>query len=185
MSETSRLLEDVARGAAGATDRLFEHVYAQLAAMARGRLAKDALQADFNPSDVVNEVYLKLCGGGAPGWENRRHFFGAAARAMHQVLVDHARAKHAAKRGGGALREGDVAHLADGEQPRTDALDIAVALEELSAEDERAARVVRLRMYAGMTLAETAEELGISERTASNDWLFARAWLFERLKSGR
>jgi RNA polymerase sigma factor (TIGR02999 family) len=184
MSDTSRLLGEVAGAVPGAQERLFAHVYSALSAMARGKLANDGLQVDFNPSDVVNEAYLKLCGRGDAAWENRRHFYGAAARAMHQVLVDHARARKAVKRGRGRVVLGlDEDRIACGDGAKTDVLEIALALDELEATDPRAAKVVRLRIYAGMTLAEAAGELGISERTASNDWMFARAWLFERLKS--
>ncbi|MCA9294751.1 MAG: sigma-70 family RNA polymerase sigma factor [Phycisphaerales bacterium] len=183
MSDTSRLLDDVGNRVAGAEERLFAHVYDELLALARGKMAREAARADLNPSDIVGEAFLKLCGREA-AWENRRHFFGAAARAMHQVLVDQARARNAAKRGGGQAalplddRDGAVAPAS-----HTDTLDIALALVELEQADPRAARVVRLRVYAGLTLPEIAQDLGVSERTVSNDWAFARAWLFDRLKS--
>ena len=131
----------------------------------------------LQPSALVNETFLRLAASPGLDWQNRAHFFGIAARVMRQVLVDHARRRKAAK------REGVHVTLGDPEAPAAplELLDLETALQELAALDERQARVVEMRYFAGLDVEETAEVLGLSARTVKREWQTARAWLQQRL----
>jgi RNA polymerase sigma-70 factor, ECF subfamily len=136
----------------------------------------------LQPTALVNELYLELLRGVAVDWKDRAHFLGVAAKVLRRVLVEHARSRGAAKRGGGEapgeLREGMATAPAADEE----LLDLHWALEELEAMDQRAARVVELRYFGGLTEAETAEAMGVSLSTMKRDWEVARAWLGDRLR---
>ena len=173
--------------AAGSGDRLayselYEAVYAELRRVAKARLRREAPGHTLQPTALVNEAYLRLTPGES-GWENRRHFFGAAGEAMRRILVDHARKRLAEKRGAGAERVTlagiDLPAATEG----VDVLLIDEALQELGRERPRLAELVTLRYFAGMSIEETAEALGTSPATAKRDWAFARAWLQEKLDS--
>lgn len=175
--------------AAGAGDRhayseLYEAVYAELRHAAAARLRREAPGHTLQPTALVNEAYLRLTPAES-GWENRRHFFGAAAEAMRRILVDHARQRLAQKRGAGAERVTlagiDLPAATEG----VDVLQIDEALQELGRERPRLAELVTLRYFAGMSIEEAAEALHISPATAKRDWAFARAWLQEKLDSRR
>jgi RNA polymerase sigma factor (TIGR02999 family) len=135
----------------------------------------------LQPTAVVHEAYLRLVKGNDPGWEGRRHFFGAAAKAMREILIEQARRQASFKYGGRARR----IELAEGvawiEPPSNDLIALDDAIEQLEAKDASLAELVRLRYYTGLSVEETAEIIGVSISTVTRDWRFARAWLAERL----
>jgi RNA polymerase sigma factor (TIGR02999 family) len=160
---------------------LLAQVYDQLRSIARARLAREAPGHTLQATELVHEAFLKLRGHPALASEDRARFFYAAAEAMRRILIDHARTKGRIKRGGGKKPViADVAELAaDADGDEILALDEAVC--RLEKQDADAARVVRLRFFAGLNVEETAEAMGVSERTIKRDWQFARAWLFREL----
>jgi RNA polymerase sigma factor (TIGR02999 family) len=188
MSETStgsgdvtallRLAED---GDAEALDRVFPLVYHELQRIARAQLGRERAGHTLQATALVNEAYLKLVQRPPRGTSDRGHFLGVAARAMRQVLVDHARAWSANKRGGGAVPVTLNEELAGvGSEPE-DILALDQALDRLDALDERLRRVVELRYFAGLQDDEIAEALGVTRRTVQRDWVKARAWLHREL----
>ena len=171
------LLHAIGTGDDGARERLFELLYDELRGMARGEIAKGPARATIQPTALVNEAYIRLLGRQVPEWENRRHFFFVAARAMRDVLVEQARSKAALRRGGEWKRadlEGIEPTLLT---PAEDLIALDEALSTLEAEDARKADVVRLRFFAGLGEDEIADALGISKRTVSRAWSQARARL--------
>lgn len=181
--EVTRLLDALASGDEKARNRLYPLVYEELRQIARARMSGGGHQT-LQPTALVHEAYLKLLGGANPRWESRAHFFGAAAEAMRQILIDRARAKSRLKRGGGAraveLREDLVIE----EQRAAELLDLDRALTQLAKLDSNLARVVELRYFAGLTVGEVAEVLGLSPRTVDRMWLTARAWLKREMRQG-
>jgi RNA polymerase sigma-70 factor, ECF subfamily len=175
----TRLLQAWSTGDLRARDELMPMVYAELRRRAAGHLKRERPDHTLRPTDLLHEAYLRLCAQNA-GFQNRDHFFGVASRLMRRVLVDHARARFAAKRGK-ALRVTLAEDVAAASPPAADLLELDAALDELFALDEREAQVVELRFFGGLTLQETASVLGISVATAKNDWAHAKAWLFARL----
>ena len=178
----SRLLSGAREGDSRAAAQLFPLVYAQLRDLARRRMADERAGHTLQATALVHEAYLKLLGGcdSAP-WSSPKQFFFAAAEAMRQILIDHARARAGPKRGGGRKRVplGALDLAADDHAPEILALDEAISrLEQVSPD---VAAVVRLRFFAGLTVAETAEALGISARTVKREWTYARARLFREL----
>jgi len=135
----------------------------------------------LQPTALVHEAYLRLVGDRDPGWEGRRHFFGAAARAMRNILVDQARRKGAPKHGGGARRVELTEGLAVIEPPADDLLAVDEAIQKLEAEKPHLAEVAMLRYFAGLSADETAAVLGVSASTLAREWRFARAWLSRQL----
>lgn len=184
--EITRLLQVWSGGDEIAFEQLIPLVYDELHRMALRYLAGERSTVSLQATALVNEVCLRLLGWDQVHWQNRGHFFGVSAQMMRRVLVDIARRRRADRRGGaGAVRvplEGiDVAAV----EPDADLVAINEALEKLAAEDSRKARVVELRFFGGLTMEETAQALGVSLRTANNDWTFARAWLYRALTEGR
>ena len=139
--------------------------------------------ATLQTTDLVHEAYLKLVGSEDPGWNGRAHFSRAAARAMRDLLVDNARHKARIKHGGGLRRVTADENRLPIEPPEQDMLALNEALERLEAEDQRKAEVVNLRYFAGLTIPETAEVLGVSTRTIEREWRFVRSWLYNELKN--
>lgn len=190
---TTILLREVRRGQEGARSALLEGVYGELRAMA-GALLRNAAGAaqgangpshTLQPTALVHEAWLKL--GAASNLEvnDRAHFMAIAATAMRQILVDHARARGAAKRGGGARRLSlSDLDATSGQTAPDEILAIDDSLRRLEALSSRQARVVEMRVFAGMTVPETAEALGVSTRTVEMDWRMARAWLATELGQG-
>jgi len=164
-----------------AADDLLPLVYDQLRAIAQRRMAGERGAHTLQATALVHEAYVKLIGDQRMSWQNRAHFFAAAAEAMRRILIDHARKRASQKRGGGrkALPISVVDLAEDADPSRVLALD--EALTRLEEEDGRAARVVQLRFFAGLGVDEVAEILGVSERTVMREWAFARARLFELL----
>lgn len=182
--EISVLLAGARAGDSGCESRLFELVYAELRRMAAGQLRHERANHTLQPSALVNEVYLRMLGAG-DGWDNRAHFFKTASGVMRRILVDHARARRAHKRDGRLQRvelDWEPAVFADNDIERVIAVDDA--LKKLADLDARQAKVVELRYFAGFDVVETAELLGVSEKTVKRDWSMARAWLLAEFEGG-
>jgi RNA polymerase sigma factor (TIGR02999 family) len=178
----TQLLAAVGRGDGGASEKLWALIYEELRAVARHQLAGEDSAGTLQPTALVHEAFLRLTGGGGVQWANRRHFFAAAAKAMHRIRIDDARRRKRLKRGGGrrpgVLGEGPAIF----DQDPDEVLAIDEALGRLKQEEPRAAEVVLLRYFAGLTVNETAEALGVSGRTVKSDWQFARTWLHRELR---
>jgi RNA polymerase sigma-70 factor, ECF subfamily len=168
-----------------ATDELLPLVYEELRELADRFLAAEKPGATLQPTALVHEAYLRLVGSEKAGWENRAHFFGAAARAIRRILIDRARARRTARRGGDRpLRLDTDAPLA-GPEPSLDVLALDEALEKLASIDAQKARVVELRFFGGLSVDETAATLGVSASTVARDWVFARSWLHRAMSDER
>lgn len=179
--DVTEVLQRISGGDPGAVDRLLPLVYDELRALARRELRRERSDHTLQPTALVHEAYLELARLDRLEWRDRAHFFGAAAGTMRRVLVSHARRKRAEKRGGGAKAvplENVV--LAARERPE-DVLALDEALARLADLDSRQAQVVECRFFAGMSVPETAEALGISPATVKRDWTAARAWLNREL----
>jgi RNA polymerase sigma factor (TIGR02999 family) len=167
--------------ALAAAEQLLPQVYAELRQLARARLAKLPKGQTLQATSLVHEVYLRLVRPDDPGWQNTAHFFFAAARAMHDVIIEHARQKASIKRGGGRERlnlEGlTIAH----EAPATEIIALSEVLKLLESRDPRKHQVVMLRFFAGCSTDETATAMNLSVRTVERDWRYARAWLHQQL----
>jgi RNA polymerase sigma factor (TIGR02999 family) len=179
--ELTRLLQAWQQGDASARDRLIPVVYRELRKRAAGHLRRERRGHTLRPTDLVHEAYLRLCAQNS-AWQNREQFFGVASRLMRRILVDHARARAAAKRGGG-LRVTLVDSPVASSQSEPDLLDLDSALDELAVLDERQARLVELRFFGGLSVDEAAAATGVSLATAAREWVTAKAWLYRRLKS--
>lgn len=185
-TEITRLLLAWREGDGGALDRLIPLVYDELRALAAGYLRRERPDHTLQPTAVLHDAYLRLIEKTHPQWEGRVHFFAAAAQMMRRILVDHARERRAAKRGGGAERvsldgETPVAALGGAAPFLADLLDLDLALERLAGLDPRKGRAVELRYFGGLTEAETAEVLKVSPATVRLDLRLARAWLLAEL----
>ncbi len=180
-SQATTLLETAERGDESTLDRLVPLIYDELREMAHRQLARERRDLTLQTTALVHEAYLKLVDDTRVTHRGRAYFFAAAARAMRQILVDRARRRNAAKRGGGAemvtLEEED----ASVDAYAVELLDLDDALERLAERSPRQVRVVECRFFAGMSVEETAEVLGVSPRTVESDWAMARAWLFQAL----
>jgi RNA polymerase sigma factor (TIGR02999 family) len=173
--DVTRLLWDVRDGDREAFDRVMDIAYDELRRVAERQLVRERPDHTINTTALVHEAYVKLVDQARLPWENRAHFFGIAARAMRQILVDHARRKLAKKRGGDRNRETLSGRPA--EQTSAELIALADALETLSQLSERQRRVVECKFFAGMKEEEIAEVLGVSVRSVQRDWVKARAWL--------
>jgi RNA polymerase sigma factor (TIGR02999 family) len=176
----TEVLQAMKDGAPGAASELMDLVYSELRGLARAKLQGSpghTLQA----TALVHEAYLKLFGSEPGAWQDRAHFFAAAARAMRSVLVDHARARQAVKRGGGAQRVTLSTALGSADDGAFEVLAVHEALAKLEAVDPRKARLVELLFFAGLNVEEAAAVLELSPRTVKRDWRFARTWLFKEL----
>ena len=178
------LLEALGAGESGAAERLFQAVYDELRAMAASKMRSERANHTLQPTALVNEAFLRLVGN-QEQFTHRAQFFGAAARAMERVLVDHAREKAALKRGGDRERVtfDDVRDPGSQAQPggKLGVLEVHDALAKLEAEDPDLAHVVRCRYFLGMRLEDIAEVSGVSLSTVRRQWAFARAWLYDAL----
>jgi RNA polymerase sigma factor (TIGR02999 family) len=180
MSGVTHILEAMGRGEPQAASQLLPLVYDELRRLAARRLAGEAPGQTLQATALVHEAYLRLVGDdpGRP-WQGRVHFFAAAAEAMRRILVENARRKRRLRHGGGLDRvEVEPAELAaPGARPLEELLAVDAALDRLAAADPPAAELVKLRYFAGLSIAQAAEVLGISPRTADRLWAYARAWL--------
>jgi RNA polymerase sigma factor (TIGR02999 family) len=180
------------QGPAGGSDAFFAQVYDELRAIAHSRMRREQAGQTLQSTELVHEAYLRLSHGKDAAWENRNHFFAAAAEAMRRILIERARAKGRVKRGGDAggrrapkvpLDIEEVAQLADDADPEA-ILALDRTIERLARIDERAAQVVKLRFYAGLSVDEIAETLAVSRRTILREWEFARVWLYKQITAG-
>lgn len=176
------LLERAGQGEAKVSSELLPLVYEELRKLATHRMNSERSDHTLQATALVHEAYLRLLGDDGKSWTNRGHFFAAAAEAMRRILIEHARARNGPKRGGDRTRlPSDVLDLAEIDDPdQIMALDEAIS--RLESQDAEAARVVRLRFYAGLSVEETAEVMDISPRTVKREWAFARAFLFRALE---
>jgi RNA polymerase sigma factor (TIGR02999 family) len=178
----TRLLLEWRRGDEAALARLMPIVYNELQRVARARLRNEQSDHTLQPTALVHEAYLRLVGLDRMAPQNRAHFFALAARLMREILVDHARRKKALKRRGVTMHGLDA--LATGsENALVDVLALDEALTDLASLDQRVSRVVELRFFAGLSIADTADALAISTATVERDWTVAKAWLLQRLSS--
>src|SRR5262245_43789851 len=182
MSEVTQILSAIERGDPSAAEQLLPLVYDELRKLAAAKLAGESPGQTLTPTALVHEAYLRLVGGDPDQpWNGRGHFFAACAEAMRRILVNRARDKGRLKRGG-TRRRVDLQGFSDpAAAPADDLLDLDEALERLAAAYPDCAELVKLRFFAGMTLAEAAAALGLARRTADDRWAFARAWLFKVL----
>ena len=185
MSEVTKVLQQVQNGGGQAGEALLPLVYEELRRLAADKLAREAPGQTLQATALVHEAWLRIAGSNATVWQGRRHFFAAAAEAMRRILIDGARRKRCVRHGGELERVDLAAVQVPAPVPDEDEL-LAVheALDELAELDSRKAELVKLRFFVGLTFAEAAEVLGISEVTAKRDWAFARAWLYRRTRGG-
>ena len=182
MADVTHILAAIEAGDPKAAAELLPLVYEELRKLAAARLASEAAGNTLQPTALVHEAFLRLVGpADAARWDSRGHFFAAAAEAMRRILVDAARRKQREKHGGDRHRVDLDAALAAAPEPRHDLIALDAALTRLAAEDPQAARLVELRHFAGLSVAEAARALGISPRTADRVWAYARAWLHREL----
>lgn len=181
MNDVTQILHAISAGDSGASDALLPIVYTELRRLAARKLAREAPGQTLEPTALVHEAYIRLVGNADCRWENRGHFFAAAAEAMRRILIDRARRKKRLKRGSRPkrldLKEIDLAY----EMPADELIALDEALEKLQSEDPAKAELVKLRFFAGLTVEQAAEALGISRATADRHWRFARAWLYHEM----
>jgi len=183
MSDITQVLQAIKRGEGQASEELLPLVYNELRHLAAARMAQEAAGQTLQATALVHEAWLRMVGDGDRGWQNRAHFFGAAAEAMRRILVDKARHKSRIKHGGGQIRlDINDLDLADS-TPDEKVLLINEALEQLQSRDPEKAKIVVLKFFGGMTNQEVAENLGVTERTIERQWAFAKAWLFQTIRT--
>lgn len=181
MSEITLVLEAMSKGDGHASEELLPLVYSELRRLAAARMAQEAAGHTLQPTALVHEAWLRLIDDSNRTWQNRAHFFGAAAEAMRRILIERARRKSRLKRGGGQavldIAELDIAET----MPDEKVLLVDEALERFKAEDPEKARVVVLKFFGGLTDREVAEIMGVTERTVRRQWTYAKAWLFQSI----
>jgi len=184
-SEVTRLLKDWSEGRQEALDRLLPQIYAELRRLAASYLRRERPDHTLQPTALVHEAFIRLVDQRAVRWQNRAHFFGIAAQAMRRILVDHARAHAADKRGAGERAVSIDEALVTIGAPNVDLLALDEVLTRLAAIDAQQSRVVELRYFGGLTMEETAEVMNVSPATVGREWTLAKAWMYAELtKSG-
>jgi len=187
MSDVTRILSGIEAGDPHAADQLLPLVYNELRQLASARIARENPGQSLQATALVHEAYIRLVGdvGASPEWSSRAHFFAAAAEAMRRILIDRARRRNSQKRGSELCRvELDAGALFtdSDDQAADDLLALDEALQQLELEDPGKARLVKLRYYAGLSIQEAANSLGISPATAKRHWIYARSWLYGRIR---
>ena len=183
MSEITRILSAASQGDTNAAEQLLPLVYNELHALAAQKLAQENAGQAIQATSLVHEAYLRLVDvDQAQPWNGKGHFFAAAAEAMRRILVDQARRRNAAKRGGGSQQQDFNEATIAAAEPAEDMLAIHDALELLARVDAQAARLVTLRFFGGLNMAEAAEALGMSVRSAHQVWAYARSWLRDKMR---
>ena len=184
MSDVTRILNAIEQGNAKAANELLPLVYEELRLLAAQKMSRESPGQTLQATALVHEAYIRLVGSEARNWRGRTHFFTAAAEAMRRILIDNARHKKSLKHGGGRR----IANLDDAEaaieEPSEDIIALDEALEKLAVEDPVKADLVKLRYFAGLTIEQAAEILGISRATADRYWSYARVWLFHETNKG-
>lgn len=181
--EVTLLLASAGDGDTRSIEKLWQVIYDELRQLAHSKMSREPAGHTLQPTALVHEAFLRLVRNEDQHWENRRHFFSAAAEAMRRILIDRARKHHSEKRGGGKRRvefDPDVIDVVTEERSEL-LLHLEEALQELERLNERQAQIVKLRYFTGLTIEETAKILGVSTATVVQDWRFARAWLKERM----
>ncbi len=184
MSEVTRLLQAIERGDSQATNELLPLVYQELRRLARAHMAGERAAHTLQATALVHEAYLRLVGDAGARWDSRGHFFAAAAEAMRRILIEHARRKQALKHGGDHRKvelNDDLPPIAAPCHDADELLALDEALDELERHDAQAARLVKLRFFAGFSHHEAADALDISRRAADRLWVLAKAWLYQRI----
>jgi len=183
MKDVTRILSAIEQGDAHAAEQLLPLVYEELRTLAAQRLARESPGQTLQATSLVHEAYIRLVDvEEVQRWDSRGHFFAAAAEAMRRILLDRARGRHRLKRGGGHKRQDlDLDALICGDVAADDLIDLDDAISQLASVDAQAATLVKLRIFAGLTIEEATHALGVSRRTAERDWTFARTWLFGKL----
>ena len=185
MSELTQVLHAVGRGDARASDELLPLVYDDLRRQAVWQMSRESAGQTLQPTALLHEAWLRISGRGTRSWQNRAHFFGAAAEAMRRILIEKARSKSRLKRGGEQVRvDLDQVELA-ATTPDEKLLLIDEALERLRGHDPEKAQVVVLKFFGGRTNQEVAESLGVTERTVERHWAYAKAWLYQSIRQER
>lgn len=180
-AQITKLLDNWQQGNQEARDALIPLVYNELRRLARHRLAGQRPDHTLQSAALVNEAYLRLARQVPPHWQNRAHFFGVAAQMMRHILVDYARNRLAAKRGGGAQRLTLETEFAPARQPEIDLVALDDALTKLASLDPQQGHLIELRFFGGLSIEETASVMGISPATVKREWATARAWLQREL----
>ena len=181
MSDITLMLQAIDRGQAQASEELLPLLYGELKRLAAARMAQEAAGHTLQPTALVHEAWLRLVGNNRQAWQNRAHFFGAAAEAMRRILIERARRKSRLKRGSNpAVLDISELELAAA-MPDDKVLLVDEALDRLKAEEPEKARVVMLKFFGGLTDREIAEVMGVNERTVRRQWVFAKAWLFQQI----
>jgi len=184
MSDVTRILNAIEQGDVKAADELLPLVYEELRHLATRKMSRESPGQTLQATALVHEAYIRLVGAEAQNWKGRTHFFTAAAEAMRRILIENARRKQRLKRGGDQKK----VNLEDAEpavaEPAEDIVALNEALEKLALEDPTKANLVKLRYFAGLTVQQAAEILGISQATAERYWSYARVWLFYEIKKG-
>jgi RNA polymerase sigma factor (TIGR02999 family) len=177
----TQLLGELADGHSSAVDRLLPLVYDEMRRLAASYLRREGADHTLQATALVHEAYLRLVDQDRAGWKDQMHFFAVAATVIRRILVDHARTRNRLKRGGEYDRLQLDTQVLRAARPGIDVLELDDLLQSFAAEDPRAARLVELRFFGGLTSAQAARSLGISTATAERDWRYARAWLMQRL----
>jgi RNA polymerase sigma factor (TIGR02999 family) len=178
MSDVTQILSQIESGDPSAAEQLLPLVYEELRKLAAQKLVNEKPGQTLQPTALVHDAYLRLVGvDGSPHWNNRGHFFAAASEAMRRILVDNARRKASAKRGGEFARVDLNDEVLTCPDAGVDLLSLDEALDNLATRDARKAELVKLRFFAGLSISQAAAALGISESTADADWAYAKAWL--------
>ena len=183
MNELTQVLQAIRRGDGQASGELLPLVYNELRQLAMARMAQEAAGQTLQATALVHEAWLRMVGDGDRTWQNRAHFFGAAAEAMRRILVENARRKSRLKRGGGQLRLNIDDVDLSAATPDDKVLLMDEALEQLQAQDPEKARIVVQKFFGGLTNEEVAESMGVTERTVERQWAYAKAWLFDKIQT--
>ncbi len=187
-SEVTVLLKAASEGDASASERLLPLVYEELRRIAGALMQRERQDHTLQPTALVHEAYLRLLGGAEIEWKSKAHFFNASAQAMRRILIDHARRVQAVKRSGAKGDSGVLLETPASVEPTKAAeelVELDTALDRLAMSDTRQHDVVMLRYFAGLTIDQTAEALGVSPATVKTDWAFARAWLMREIDRTR
>lgn len=185
MSDVTRILNAIERGDARATDELLPLVYEELRVLAAQKLSHEAPGQTLQATALVHEAYLRLVGSEPQNWENHGHFFAAAAEAMRRILVERARRRDSIRHGAGLHKVALDEAIEVLDDPKEDLLALDDALNKLTQEDEQLAAVVKLRYFAGLTLSQIAQVMGVTRRTVDRHWALGRAWLYQEMAEKR
>ena len=184
-SDITRLLDAAGEGDPRAAQKLLPLIYDQLRKAAQKQMAEERPDHTLQATALVHEAYIRLVGSHQTVWENRAHFYVAAAEAMRRILIEHARKRGRIRRGGDRNRVPlNAIYLADEAHPE-EIMSVSTAIRRLEGRDSRMAKIVRLRFFAGLSVEETATTLGVSDRTVRREWALARAWLHRELGEGK